>query len=105
MAKNLRTKVPESDTLVICDLNADVTQNFVAEANGLAVEIAPSPKEVAEMSVSRRIAGYDALEGNCGIFGSAVVGKVFLMKPCLLDARELRYIDWVLGLIFSAYLF
>jgi 3-hydroxyisobutyrate dehydrogenase len=53
MAKNLRAKIPKSDTLVICDLNADVTKKFAAEVNGLGVEIAASPKELAEKSVRR----------------------------------------------------
>lgn len=52
MAKNLRTKIPESDILVICDANAETTKRFVAEQAGKRVEIASSPRELAEKSVS-----------------------------------------------------
>jgi hypothetical protein len=32
MAKNLRAKIPETDTLIICDTNPDATKRFVEEA-------------------------------------------------------------------------
>ena len=56
MAKNLRAKIPESDTLVICDVNTDATKKFVDEfgvkGKGSLVEIAANSREVAERSVS-----------------------------------------------------
>lgn len=63
MAKNLRAKIPASDTLIVRDVNEDVMKQFVAEAqettqsNGAGandgqVEIAQSAREVAEKSVS-----------------------------------------------------
>lgn len=62
MAKNLRAKVPESDTLVIFDTNAAAIQRFVEEVGiapssvgatdkGTGLHIASSPREVAEKSV------------------------------------------------------
>ncbi|KAL1969144.1 hypothetical protein VTN77DRAFT_398 [Rasamsonia byssochlamydoides] len=58
MAKNLRSKIPASDTLIIRDVNKDVMQKFVEETKGAAsdssagntlkVEIADSAREVAE---------------------------------------------------------
>lgn len=49
MARNLRAKIPESDTLVVCDANASVAQKFVAEATG-KVEVASNARQVAEES-------------------------------------------------------
>ncbi|EEH42057.1 3-hydroxyisobutyrate dehydrogenase [Paracoccidioides lutzii Pb01] len=51
MARNLRSKIPESDTLIICDSNPKVTQQFVQEvASGLKVEVAASPQQLARES-------------------------------------------------------
>ncbi|OJJ44986.1 hypothetical protein ASPZODRAFT_70682, partial [Penicilliopsis zonata CBS 506.65] len=55
MAKNLRAKMPAEDTLVIRDINSDAMQRFVAEtkaAGSERVEIAASPREVAEKSTT-----------------------------------------------------
>lgn len=63
MAKNLRAKIPASDTLVIRDVNTEAMDRFVREtreaakstgagADGMKVEIAESPRQVAEKSVS-----------------------------------------------------
>ena len=63
MAKNLRAKIPESDTLIVCDVNKKATKQFVEEV-GLAAshasnhgkqmrtQIADNPQEVAQKSVS-----------------------------------------------------
>ena len=57
MAKNLRTKIPNGDTLFICDSNADVTAKFVKEASAAAeskelqVKVSKDPREVAEKCV------------------------------------------------------
>lgn len=63
MAKNLRAKIPASDTLVVCDVREDVTRQFVEEiraeksSSGAApgpvrrVEVAANAREVAEKSV------------------------------------------------------
>ncbi|KAL1979284.1 hypothetical protein VTN96DRAFT_6312 [Rasamsonia emersonii] len=49
MAKNLRAKIPASDTLIIRDVNKDVMQRFVEETKTAgSVEIADNPREVAE---------------------------------------------------------
>lgn len=63
MAKNLRAKIPITDTLVIRDVNEDVMKKFVEESKEIAkssggnegtykVEVADGPREVAEKSVS-----------------------------------------------------
>ena len=73
MAKNLRAKIPASDTLIIHDRNTEATTNFVqeigiaassagAESKGLGIEVASSPRVVAEKSVS---AFYFATFANC----------------------------------------
>lgn len=52
MAKNLRAKMPEGDTLTIYDVNTSSTDKLKSETESSKVEIAKSPKEVAEKSVS-----------------------------------------------------
>lgn len=52
MAKNLRAKIPEGDTLTIFDVNKSSTEKLKEEARSSKLEIAKSPKEVAEKSVS-----------------------------------------------------
>lgn len=58
MAKNLRSKIPKSDTLYIYDPNTAATSNFVkevgsaTEGQGGPVEIVANPREVAEKAVS-----------------------------------------------------
>jgi len=62
MAKNLRAKIPTTDTLVVYDRNTDATKRFVEEVGiaassagapekGTGIEVAPGPREVAERSV------------------------------------------------------
>jgi hypothetical protein len=51
IAKNLRAKVPVTDTMIIYDLNTDITQRFLDEHDGKGVEIANTPREVADGSV------------------------------------------------------
>ena len=50
MAANLRAKLPKSTKLVICEVNQERRDNFFAKEKGL-LEVARSPKEVAEKSV------------------------------------------------------
>lgn len=63
MARNLRAKIPASDTLIIRDVNQDAMTRFVEESQEVArssgagaevgrVEIAGNAREVAEKSVS-----------------------------------------------------
>lgn len=63
MAKNLRAKIPKTDTLVICDTNASTMKKFVEQAamaasstnmpeKGSEVQIANRPREVAQTAVS-----------------------------------------------------
>ncbi|OJD27971.1 3-hydroxyisobutyrate dehydrogenase [Blastomyces percursus] len=47
MARNLRSKIPKSDTLIICDVNAKTTEQFVQEQPDLKVKVATSPQQVA----------------------------------------------------------
>lgn len=50
MAKNLRTKIPESDEMVIHDLNPKTTEQFAQEVGN--VTVAKNVREVAENTVS-----------------------------------------------------
>jgi hypothetical protein len=50
MAQNLRSKTPKSSSLVICELVQDRRDKLAAETQGL-IEVANSPKEVAEKAV------------------------------------------------------
>jgi len=63
MAKNLRAKIPASDTLIVRDINEDAMKRFATEAQEAArsngaganegqVELAENAREVAEKSVS-----------------------------------------------------
>lgn len=63
MAKNLRAKIPERDTLVIHDRNRETTANFLQEVGiaassvgmegkGINIEVVDTPRAVAEKSVS-----------------------------------------------------
>lgn len=49
MAKNLRTKIPASDTMIIHDVNPTILEQFKAEHEG--VTIAKEVREVSENSV------------------------------------------------------
>lgn len=66
MAKNLRAKIPASDTLIVRDINEDAMKRFATEAQEAArsngaganegqVELAETPREVAEKSVSTKL--------------------------------------------------
>lgn len=63
MAKNLRAKIPETDTLIIYDTNSKATEKFVEEVGiatsstnapgkGTGIHVAEDPREVAQKSVS-----------------------------------------------------
>lgn len=58
MAKNLRAKIPEADELFVCDTKASATESFLSEARGMRVQVARSPREVAEKSVCLDIARF-----------------------------------------------
>jgi hypothetical protein len=51
MAKNLREKIPKSDTLYIQDVNTDATTKFVQEFPDYPIVVAKSAREVAENAV------------------------------------------------------
>lgn len=51
MAKNLRAKMPEGDTLTVFDVNQTSLDNFSQEAVPTGVTIAKSPREVVENAV------------------------------------------------------
>lgn len=52
MAKNLRSKLPSDDTLIVHDINEAATKKLVSEApGGQGVTIAGSVREVAEKAV------------------------------------------------------
>lgn len=51
MAKNLRDKIPEGDTLTIFDVNTSSMEKLQSEAQSSNLRVAKSPKEVAQNSV------------------------------------------------------
>ena len=53
MAKNLCTKIPASDTLIIHDRNENATTRFVQELGntGSGIEVSSSARGVAEKAV------------------------------------------------------
>ena len=57
MAKNLRARIPEDDTLVIHDRNTEATTKFVEElgAKGDNIQVVGSPRAVAEKSVCEEV--------------------------------------------------
>ena len=52
MAKNLRNKLPMTDTLVVFDVNAAASTKFRAESGGSDIVVAGTAREVAENAVS-----------------------------------------------------
>jgi hypothetical protein len=56
MARNLQSKLPSSDTLLIQDINVDATKRFMEEAKatsaGATIRIANDVREASEDSVS-----------------------------------------------------
>jgi len=54
MAKNLRSKISSSDTLIVFDVNTEASHQFLAEAGlNSTTAIAKDVKEVAEKSVCK----------------------------------------------------
>ena len=51
MAKNLRAKIPEGDSMTVFDVNSKMLEQFAKEAEHSNVSIAKGPREVAEKSV------------------------------------------------------
>lgn len=51
MAKNLRAKIPEGDTLTVFDVNTAALDRFVKEAEPSKVTVANAPRDVVENSV------------------------------------------------------
>jgi 3-hydroxyisobutyrate/3-hydroxypropionate dehydrogenase len=51
MAANLRAKLPKSSKLIICEVNQERREKFLAEQQGL-LEVAHSPRELVEKAVS-----------------------------------------------------
>ena len=58
MAKNLRAKLPEGDSMTVFDVNSKMLEQFAKEAEPSNVTVAKGPKEVAEKSVSYESALY-----------------------------------------------
>jgi len=70
MAKNLRDKIPEGDTLTIFDINTSSTEKLKSEASSSNLYIAKSPKEVAQNSVCMNGPTPESLpdENYCSIY-------------------------------------
>lgn len=52
MAKNLRAKMPEEDTMTVFDVNPSSSEKLTKEAVPANIKIAKGPREVAQNSVS-----------------------------------------------------
>ena len=52
MAKNLRAKIPEGDSMSVFDVNSTALEQFSKEAEPSNITVAKGPREVAEKSVS-----------------------------------------------------
>jgi hypothetical protein len=52
MAKNLRAKIPDGDTMTVFDVNQTTLDRFSQEAVPAGVVVAKSPREVVENAVS-----------------------------------------------------
>lgn len=65
MARNLRAKIPRSDTLVVYDRNAETSAKFAqeigAEVKGGNIEVATSSRVIAQKSVSQLSYSYLSL--------------------------------------------
>jgi 3-hydroxyisobutyrate dehydrogenase len=55
MAKNLRQKLPNHDTLIVQDINKDASRNFADEFSGFPVVVANTARQLAEKSVRHHI--------------------------------------------------
>jgi hypothetical protein len=55
MAKNLRAKMPKKALLIVCELDEKRRKDFLSSVEGL-IEVADTPREVAERSVSLKYA-------------------------------------------------
>ncbi|KAK9366600.1 6-phosphogluconate dehydrogenase [Lipomyces kononenkoae] len=79
MAKNLRTKIPPSDTLIVCDIDASATAKFVQEvtdgSSKLDIQVAKNARELAEKSETI-ICSLPGPESVKVVFGSILAGPV-----------------------------
>ena len=55
MAKNLRAKMPEHDTMTVFDVNPSASEQLVKEAVPANIKVAEGPREVAQNSVRRLV--------------------------------------------------
>ncbi len=53
MAKNLRAKIPEDDTMTIFDVNPSSSEKLTKEAVPANIKVAKGPREVAQNSVRK----------------------------------------------------
>ena len=95
MAKNLRAKIPEGDTLTIFDVNSASLEKFSQEATPSGVVVAKSPREVAEKAVSERCSSthtghscrmstsYSIYDLSWGLLSEvlAVISLLFIANP------------------------
>lgn len=53
MAKNLRSKISDSDSLILHDVNREATKSFMAElGSSTNTQVADNVRQVAEQAVS-----------------------------------------------------
>lgn len=69
MAKNLRAKIPEEDTMTVFDVNPSSSEKLTKEAVPANIQIAKGPREVAQNSVSKSCLTYcHSDEPVCSIY-------------------------------------
>lgn len=83
MAKNLRAKIPEGDTLSIFDVNKETVERFVKEVEPAKVTVAKAPRDVVEHAVRCTPFPHFLLpdEPNCSIYDLSWGLRPFLMIP------------------------
>ncbi|ETN41644.1 3-hydroxyisobutyrate dehydrogenase [Cyphellophora europaea CBS 101466] len=75
MAKNLRAKIPEDDTMTVFDVNAAALERFAKEAEPNNVTVAKAPREVVENS-DHIISALPEPQHVKGVFGDVFASKL-----------------------------
>ncbi|KAI1939652.1 hypothetical protein LOZ66_002968 [Ophidiomyces ophidiicola] len=88
MAKNLRTKIPATDTLLVCDANSETAQKFHAELTGKRVDIASGPRELAEKS-DTVITSLPEPQHVKGVFHTILKGGLPAKKRLFIDCSTI----------------
>lgn len=98
MAKNLRARMPEGDTLLIHDRNTEATSKFIeevgiaaasvgADRKGQGIEIVNTPRALAEKSVSAAFYLLNRLQVSCDeyVVSMIQVGGCFFAELAIIS--------------------